>query len=187
MRCSAYATGHHVLTGRSAVQHRGGERLVRLEANQREQRELEGFAPPVRLAMVRRPGFIPATGAVRAYSRGELSDRRCRSGCAHHAQRFRCAPAHERRRVGEERASARLPPMRRRSGPVRTRPSRARPGRGRQASPKALAIPSGSPTRPMASAARRRIRGSLSFTRAVRSGGGGGGGGGGGSLTFLPV
>ena len=119
------------------LQHRGGERLVRLEANQGEQRELEGFRLRCdwRCFVVR---LHPGDGRGPRVLSGDLSDRRVplrlRPPCPALPLRApaRAAPCQRGR------ASARLPPMRRRSGPVRTRPSRARPGRGRQASPKAL-------------------------------------------------
>ena len=137
MRCSAYATGHHVRDRAIGLQHRGGERLVRLEPNQGEQRELEGFRLRCGWPWSRRPASSPRRARSARTRRRAFrwpAPRRLRPPCPALPLRARARAAP----CPRGRASARLPPMRRRSGPARTRPSRARPDRRRQASPKAL-------------------------------------------------
>ena len=186
MRCSAYATGHHVLTGRSAsstAEASGSYALRRTRANSASSKASR-LRCDWRWFVVR---LHPGDGRGPRVLSGELSDRRVplrlRPPCPALPLRApgRAAPCQRGAGVSAPSADA---------SPISPSPNAAiarTSGSGSASVAESGPIPSGSPTRPMARAARRRIRGSLSFTRTVRSGGGGGGGGGGGSLTFFPV
>ena len=169
MRCSAYATGHHRVTGRppsSTAAASGSYAPSRTSAKMREleclrfRRRRPGLViglpcrRPPRGARIRRRArrpplplslapISPSASAARPRTIGTVSA----SACVRRRSRRRVADQAERER-------RRLPDL---GDPYRS------------AAPVSGATPSGSPTRPIASAARRRTRGSASAISATRS------------------
>ena len=158
-----------------AIEHGGRQLVVSVQTDQREHRQPQ--CPNRRIA------DRVAVGARRLGHRSRLNDRRGhladrirRGSIADQPKRLGRAALHERRGItqrGNQRiARGRIADQARPNAAI-CRTS----GSGSARSFESGATPSAKPTRPMASAARRRIRACPSPSSRTRSGGGGGGGG----------